>query len=46
MKAEYKPEDKKLEKLAWATALGVAALLAPGLIIWINTSMFLKMLLR
>ena len=34
-KAEYKPEDKKLEKiLTWATTLGVAALLAPGLIIW------------
>ena len=33
--AEYKPEDKKLEKiLTWATTLGVAALLAPGLIIW------------
>ena len=34
-KAEYKPEDKKLEKiLTWATTIGVAALLAPGLIIW------------
>ena len=34
-KAEYKPEDKKLEKiLTVATTLGVAALLAPGLIIW------------
>jgi cytochrome c oxidase subunit 2 len=34
-KAEYKPEDKKLEKiLTWATTFGVAALLAPGLIIW------------
>ena len=34
-KAEYKPEDKKLEKiLTWATTVGVAALLAPGLIIW------------
>ena len=34
-KVEYKPEDKKLEKiLTWATTLGVAALLAPGLIIW------------
>ena len=34
-KAEYKPEDKKLEKiLTWATTLGVIALLAPGLIIW------------
>ena len=32
---EYKPEDKKLERiLTWATTLGVAALLAPGLIIW------------
>jgi len=34
-KAEYKPEDKKLEfKLTWITALGVAALLAPGLVTW------------
>jgi len=34
-KVEYKPEDKKLERiLTWATTLGVAALLAPGLIIW------------
>ena len=34
-KAEYKPEDKKLEKiLTIATTLGVAALLAPGLIVW------------
>jgi len=34
-KAEYKPEDNKLEKiLIWITALGVAALLAPGLIVW------------
>jgi len=34
-KAEYKPEDKKLEfRLTWLTALGVAALLAPGLIVW------------
>ena len=34
-KAEYKPEDKKLEKiLTLATTLGVVALLAPGLIIW------------
>lgn len=34
-RAEYKPEDKKLEKiLTWATTLGVCALLAPGLIIW------------
>ena len=34
-KAEYKPEDKKLETiLIIATTLGVAALLAPGLIVW------------
>jgi len=34
-KAEYKPEDKKLETiLILATTLGVAALLAPGLIVW------------
>ena len=34
-KAEYKPEDKKLERiLTWLTTLGVAALLAPGLIVW------------
>ena len=34
-KAEYKPEDKKLEtRLTWITALGVAALLAPGLLVW------------
>ena len=34
-RAEYKPEDKKLEKiLTWATTIGVAALLAPGLIVW------------
>ena len=34
-KAEYKPEDKKLETiLTLATTLGVAALLAPGLIVW------------
>ena len=32
---EYKPEDNKLEKiLTVATTLGVAALLAPGLIVW------------
>ena len=32
-RAEYKPEDKKLEKiLTWATTFGVCALLAPGLI--------------
>ena len=34
-KAEYKPEDAKLEfRLTWLTALGVAALLAPGLVVW------------
>ena len=34
-RAEYKPEDKKSEKiLTWATTFGVCALLAPGLIIW------------
>ena len=34
-KAEYKPEDNKLEKiLIIATTLGVVALLAPGLIVW------------
>ena len=34
-KAEYKPEDKKLEwNLTWITTLGVAALLAPGLVVW------------
>jgi len=34
-KAEYKPEDKKLETiLTVVTTLGVAALLAPGLIVW------------
>jgi len=34
-KAEYKPEDKKLEfRLTWLTAVGVAALLAPGLVVW------------
>jgi len=34
-KVEYKPEDNKLEKiLTWVTTLGVAALLAPGLIVW------------
>ena len=34
-KVEYKPEDKRLEKiLTWITTLGVVALLAPGLIIW------------
>ena len=34
-KAEYKPEDKKLEfRLTLLTALGVVALLAPGLVVW------------
>ena len=34
-KAEYKPEDKKLEfRLTWLTTLGVVALLAPGLVVW------------
>jgi cytochrome c oxidase subunit 2 len=34
-KAEYKPEDKKLEfRLTLLTAIGVVALLAPGLIVW------------
>ena len=34
-KADYQPEDKRLEKiLTIATTLGVVALLAPGLIIW------------
>ena len=34
-KAEYKTEDKKLEfRLTWLTALGVVALLAPGLVVW------------
>jgi len=34
-KVEYKPEDKKLEwNLTWITTLGVAALLAPGLVVW------------
>ena len=34
-RAEYKPEDKKLEKiLTIATTLGVVALLAPGLVVW------------
>ena len=34
-KAEYKPEDKKLEfHLAWLTALGVVVMLAPGLVVW------------
>ena len=34
-RAEYKPEDKKLEsRLTWITSIGVAALLAPGLVVW------------
>ena len=34
-RAEYKPEDNKLEKiLTIATTLGVITLLAPGLIVW------------
>jgi cytochrome c oxidase subunit 2 len=34
-RAEYKPEDNKLEKiLTIVTTLGVVALLAPGLMIW------------
>ena len=34
-KAEYKPEDKKLEfHLTWLTALGVVVMLAPGLVVW------------
>tara|TARA_Y100000741_G_C18223835_1_gene547026 strand:+ start:483 stop:1334 length:852 start_codon:yes stop_codon:yes gene_type:complete len=34
-KAEYQPENKKLEfHLTWVTAIGVAALLAPGLVVW------------
>ena len=34
-KAEYEPENKKLEwQLTVATALGVAAMLAPGLYVW------------
>ena len=34
-RAEYKPEDNKLEKrLTWITTIGVAALLAPGLVVW------------
>ena len=36
-RAEYKPEDKRLEKiLTWATTIGVVALLAPGLVSWNN----------
>ena len=34
-KAEYKPEDKKLEfHLTWLTTLGVVVMLAPGLVVW------------
>ena len=34
-KAEYEPENKKLEwRLTWLTSLGVAVLLAPGLLVW------------
>ena len=34
-RAEYEPENKKLEwTLTWLTSLGVAALLAPGLLVW------------
>ena len=34
-KAEYKPEDKKLElHLTWITTLGVIVMLAPGLVVW------------
>ncbi len=34
-RSEYKPEDSKLEfRLTLITTLGVAALLAPGLIVW------------
>ena len=34
-RAEYEPENKKLEWiLTWLTSLGVAALLAPGLLVW------------
>ena len=36
-RSEYKPEDKKLEsRLTWITTFGVAALLAPGLVVWNN----------
>tara|TARA_B100001250_G_scaffold360784_1_gene338487 strand:- start:2626 stop:3462 length:837 start_codon:yes stop_codon:yes gene_type:complete len=36
-RAEYKPEDKKLEsRLTWITTIGVVALLAPGLVVWNN----------
>ena len=34
-RAEYEPENKKLEwRLTWLTSLGVAVLLAPGLLVW------------
>ena len=34
-RAEYEPENKKLEwRLTWLTSIGVAALLAPGLLVW------------
>ena len=34
-RSEYQPENKKLEfHLTWLTTVGVAALLAPGLIVW------------
>ena len=34
-KAEYKPEDKKLEfHLTWLTTLGVVVMLAPALVVW------------
>ena len=34
-RAEYEPDNKKLEwRLTWLTSLGVAALLAPGLLVW------------
>jgi len=34
-RSEYQPENKKLEfHLTWITAVGVAALLAPGLVVW------------
>jgi len=34
-KAEYKPEDKKLEfHLTWLTTLGVIIMLASGLVVW------------
>ena len=34
-RAKYEPENTKLEwRLTWLTSLGVAALLAPGLLVW------------